>query len=381
MVSKFGPACFELAEDSFQEACVKAMMAWPAHGVPDDPAAWLFRVACHKAIDGLRRSARAPRLDPGLVASIPALEDPELEMVLLCCDSRLPPESQIVLVLKAVLGFGSQEIARGLGSSVAAVERRVARAKSALAKLPEQEAKPDMRCATRTVYLVFNEGYAATKGNSVSDLDVCLEAVSLARRLWERCPDAELAALMALMLFHSSRLEAKHGPDGEFVPLGKQNPDQWDQAMVSEGFMWLGRASEATEVTPIHLEAGIAACEATRPTDWHTVVALYDQLAGLNPSPVVLMNRAVAIGQVSGPKAALAELALLEADLASNHYFLAAKAEMWERLGETSRARRFWSQAARLAQNGAERAFLSGRSLHATPQEEHTSGKPQPDQG
>jgi RNA polymerase sigma-70 factor (ECF subfamily) len=340
-------------------------------------------VARNYAIDRLRREGIYAADDTLEAATVPApppgdgLPDDELRMLLLCVHPALPVESQIALTLKTVCGLGVREIARGLLSSEDAVAQRIVRAKAALRDadatfdLPtDGEAEARLETVRRVLYLTFNEGYAAAEGEALTDPELCDEALLLAGRLAATPLGDRPAthALVALMLLHSSRLPARIGPEGDLRLLDEQDRCQWDRARIGAGLARLAHAATGTVLTRYHAEAAIAACHAVAPTfeatDWNTVLLHYDDLVRYAPSPVVRLNRAVAVAMVAGYPAGLAALEELEGDpkLARYMPYHATQARFLERLGRASEARSAYARALSLATNAAERRFLERRA-------------------
>ena len=385
LTRSLGPGRLDLAEDAAQEAFVKALHLWPTHGTPPNAAAWLTRVARNFAIDRLRREGLYTSDE--MLEILPAAEreeglpDDELRMLLLCAHPALPVESQIALTLKTVCGLGVREIARGLLSTEDAVAQRIVRAKNALRdaraqfELPVGEDAPArLETVRRVLYLVFNEGYAAAEGEALTDAELCDEALMLAGRLAATDLGDEPAthALVALMLLHSSRLPARVGPAGDLRLLEEQDRSLWDRARIGAGLERLGRAAEGLAMSRYHAEAAIAACHAVaqsfEATDWEEVVLHYDDLVRLAPSPIVRLNRAVAIGMRDGDAAGL-EVLDLEADepkLRRYMLFHATRGRFHERLGGIAEARCAYEEALKHASNEVEKAFLR-RRLSAMP--------------
>lgn len=373
-----GAEHLDLAEECVQAAFVRALETWPYRGLPENPAGWLTEVARNGALDRLRREANLRRKLASLDAPAgraPAAGtgfDDEAAMILMCCHPAIPPESRIALTLKTVSGFSVAEIARALLSTETAAAQRVVRAKRVLRErgvvfaLPSRaEIGERTSSALDVLYLMFNEGYAA-QGEELTRADLCAEAIRLASILAAtpatETPDAH--ALAALLCFQASRLSARVGTDGEVVLLPDQDRSAWDRGLIARGLTHLERAAAGTGLSAFHLEAAIAACHATAPssasTDWAAILSLYDRLIEVNPSPVVRVNRAVAVSMVRGPQAALAELETASADPALARYGLlpAAQGEMWERAGEPVRAAASYRRALELPCSVPEKRFL-----------------------
>lgn len=343
-----GARHLDVAEDAVQDALMRALHAWPVGGVPAQPVAWLFTVARHRALDRLRRDRWFHDHEPAITVAVAALGDQGLDegrlpfgdadlcVMFLTCHPSLSREARVALTLKTVCGFGVDEIARAYLQPGPTVAQRLVRARrtlrevEAVAEMPAREALVARRGAVlETLYLMFNEGYAAHDGERLTRPEVCEEAVRLVR-LIAVAPDTaspDTAALLALMLLHSARLAARTSPEGDVLLLDAQDRAQWDRGRLAEGLAWFERSATGDDLSPYHVQAAIAATHATAPdlahTDWVRIVALYDQLHRLAPSPVVQLNRAVAVAQWQG---AAAGLAALDADrLLSRleHYYLA----------------------------------------------------------
>lgn len=325
----FGPGRLELAEEVVQEALLRALKVWPYRGIPRSPEAWLRRVARNRALDLLRREGHMELpVDPSALGALgPAVEaeggaeDDELAMVFLCCHPSLSPDAQVALTLRTVGGLSTDEIAAAFLTTRSTVQQRIVRAKQALRsdritwEVPSGPALAQRRESVLAVlYLMFNEGYAATEGEALVRSELCGEAVRLARMV-ARHPDLgdpDAYALLALLLFQASRLAARTGDDGALVLLADQDRSSWDRRLMAEAFHWLERATEATRLSPYHLEAGIASGHAAastwEETDWPRILDLYDLLVELDPSPVARLNRAVALAMARGPESGLAAL-------------------------------------------------------------------------
>jgi RNA polymerase sigma-70 factor, ECF subfamily len=383
----FGPAHLDLAEEVVQDALLKALQQWPYSGIPDNPGGWLFRVARNGALDVLRRNAafhgRANAIAAELrrvadsgPSSDSAVEDDELRMVFMCCHPSLAPDTRVALSLKTVGGFSVEEIARAFLVSGTTISQRLVRAKRALRDHHVGMALPrgsdlDQRLDSvlEVIYLLFNEGYGAHAGEDLVRHDLCGEALRLGR-LVALSPHIEATAapaahaLVALMAFQAARLPARVDANGEMVLLEDQDRTRWDRRLVAMGFAHLERSAEGDEATTYHVQAAIAAAHAgaTAPgeTNWPDILALYDQLVAINPSPVVRLNRVVALSRVEGPAAALAALALLEHDRAlANYYFLpCVKARLLAELGDRAGAARCCRAALERPCTEPERRFV-----------------------
>jgi RNA polymerase sigma-70 factor (ECF subfamily) len=380
---------FELAEEALQDAFATAASTWPDAGVPASPRAWLVTVARRRAIDQLRRAkrfeARARSLEPSLPVSSAdpaepdAVEDDRLRLVFTCCHPALAPEAQVALTLRTVCGLTTEEIARAFLVPLPAMAQRLVRAKGKIRKagIPYTVPSPDafgerLESVLAVVYLVFNEGYAATAGDSMVRRELCREAIRLGRLLLELGADPaewrEAEALLALMLLHDARRDARTAQDGTLVLLEEQDRALWDQVAISEGLRRVERSLRAGRAGPYALQAAIAALHsrASRPseTDWRQIAALYGLLAHVLPTPVVELNRAVAVAMVDGPERGLLLLDALEArgELVGYHLLPAARADLLRRLGRLDEARDAYRAAAGLATLEPERRFLEARA-------------------
>lgn len=373
-----GPGRLDLAEDAIQEAFLRAMHQWPVRGTPPNPAAWLNRVARNYAVDRLRREGIYASEEALEFAPAPAdldgeLPDDELRMLLLCVHPALPVESQIALTLKTVCSLGVREIARGLLSTEEAVAQRIVRAKTALREaraafeLPgPDEVAARVETVRRVLYLVFNEGYAVAAGDALTDSELCDEALMLAVRLSATPIGDEPAthALVALMLLHSSRFPARVGPDGELRLLEDQDRSLWDRQRIAMGLDRLDRSIGGNSMSRYHAEAAIASCHAIAPTfeatDWGAVLTLYDDLVRLAPSPIVRLNRVVALAMVAGYEAGLAGLENLADEPKLRRYplYYATRGRFLRALGRVDEAHPAFVLAKDLATNEAERRFL-----------------------
>lgn len=375
---------FDLAEEALHDAFIAAVQQWPRDGIPANPRAWLVSAGRFKAIDSLRRRARFDASKRHLVAELEEaagafdegedVEDDRLRLIFTCCHPALPADAQVPLTLREVCDLKTEEIARAFLSSPSTIAQRIVRAKSkirdaripyqvpALAELPER-----LDNVLRVIYLVFNEGYSASSGDSLTRTDLSAEAIRLARLLLELLPDPEVMGLLALMLLHDSRRTARATADGELVLLDDQDRSLWDRVQIAEGLALVGQALASRRVGVYVLQAAIAAVHAQAPdstrTDWGQIVGLYDVLQRLVQSPVVALNRAVAIAMRDGPQAGLAEVdALLEAgDLRDYHLAHAARADFCRRLGRKEEARVAYRNALALIRQEPERRFIEKR--------------------
>ncbi len=381
-----------LAEDLAQDALVVALERWPESGVPVNPGAWLMATARHRAIDALRRRATLARKEEELARELArepapdpdaALEDDIgddlLRLVFMTCHLVLSTEARVALTLRVLGGLSTPEIARAFLVPEATVAQRIVRAKRTLSAAnvpfgppaePEPERAERLASVLEVVYLIFNEGYAATAGEDWMRLDLCDDALRLGRTLAALAPEeAEVHGLVALMEIQASRARARTGPRGEPVLLPDQDRRHWDRVLIGRGLAALARAERAdAALGPYALQAAIAACHArahrAEHTDWVRIAALYDALAQLAPSPVVELNRAVALGMAFGPAVGLelADTLRAEPRLRDYHLLSSVRGDLLARLGRTEEARAEFARAASLTQNARERDLLLGRA-------------------
>lgn len=387
-----GPRHLALAEDAVQDALVTAMQQWPFRGIPEHPEAWLFQVARNRALDRLRHgrmaadkapaivresaTAEPPNAAPLLRHELPPVDDDQLGLLFMTCHPHLSPESRVALALKLVGGFSAGEIARAFLSQASTIAQRLVRAKRSLRDeqvgfgMPEPAELPDrLDSVLDTLYLMFNEGYAATSGDHLIRDDIAAEAIRLARMIaWHPAVGAPRAwALLALMLLHAARFPARIDSEGTLFLLREQDRRKWDHAAIAEGMRALDRAADGDRVTALHLEAGIAACHAVaaswESTDWPQIVALYEALLALTHSPVVAMNRAVAISRVDGALSGLAALDAIGDLSALGRYpqLPAIQAELWREAGDVDRAIECYRAALGLARSAPEQRWLTTR--------------------
>jgi RNA polymerase sigma-70 factor (ECF subfamily) len=381
---------FDLAEEALQDAFTAAMEQWPRDGMPANPRAWLVSAGRFKAIDRLRRRARfdaalgelAARLDDR--AADPAdrddqvLEDDRLRLIFTCCHPALSPDAQVAMTLREVCGLTTEEIARAFLTGPPTVAQRIVRAKAKIraARIPYEVPPPGeladrLETVLHVVYLVFTEGYAPASGDSVVRADLADEAIRLGRLLVELLPQPqpEALGLLALVLLQDSRRAARTSADGELILLPEQDRSLWDRERIAEGVVLLERAISSGRIGPYTLQAAIAAAHAEAPTaqatDWGRIVGLYDLLARAHPSPVIELNRAVAVSMRDGPSSALALVdAILErGDLDAYHLAHAARADLLRRLGRTADAQAAYQRALELTGQEPERRFIQ-RRLH-----------------
>ena len=375
---------FDLAEEALHDAFRSALEQWPRDGVPANPRAWLVSAGRFKSIDGIRRQARFTSWDDAVehtaAVADPApawdddtedLEDDRLRLVFTCCHPALAPDAQVALTLREVCGLATEEIARAFLVPAPTIAQRIVRAKARIrdARIPYQvpslaELPERLDAVLRVVYLVFNEGYAASSGKSVTRADLSAEAIRLGRLLVDLLPDPEALGLLALMLLHDSRRAARTSPGGELVLLDAQDRSLWNRAQIGEGAALVERALLSRRFGPYALQAAIAAVHAeareAAATDWPQIVGLYDVLLRLDPSPVAELNRAAAIAMRDGPAAGLAliDALLARGELADYHLAHGARAELCRRLGRIDEARVAYERALSLARQLPERKFL-----------------------
>jgi RNA polymerase sigma-70 factor, ECF subfamily len=377
---------FDLAEEAMHEAFAAAVLRWPGDGIPDNPRAWLVSAGRFKAIDGIRRRARFDaslhrlveqfdREEAGpSVGDDDTVEDDQLRLIFTCCHPALPPEGQIALTLREVCGLTTEEIARAFLAPAPTVAQRIVRAKSKIrdARIPYQiparaELSDRLDAVLRVVYLVFNEGYSASAGASVTRHDLSAEAIRLGRLVVELLPEPEGMGLLALMLLHESRRDTRTSPEGDLVLLADQDRSRWDRARIAEGSALVQRALASRRFGPYTLQAAIAAVHAEAPaaedTDWGQIVGLYEVLLRIEPSPVVELNRAAAVAMRDGPAAGLAlvDAILARGDLGQYYLAHSARADLCRRLGQTEEARASYRRALELTRQEPERRFLERR--------------------
>jgi RNA polymerase sigma-70 factor, ECF subfamily len=374
---------FALAEECWQDACEKALRTWPERGIPDNAGAWLFRTARNRAIDRLRRD-RVGREKAAAAAQIAELRsmgddmheipDDRLRLLCTCCHPALALEARVALTLRTVAGLTTRQIARAFLVPEPTLAQRVSRAKRKIReakipfRVPARDALAERLTGIRAVlYLVFNEGYAATDGDLVR-AELCDEAIRLTRLLGDLVPnEPETDGLLALMLLQHARRAARTDPSGDLILLEDQDRSRWDQAVIDEGLALLARPAPDG---PYRLQAAIAARHAAAPraedTDWAEIAALYGRLYELKPTPVVALNRAVAIAMADGPQAGLRAMEPLREQLDRYHLFHSAQADLLRRAGRLDEAANAYRRALAIATNDAERRFLEGRLAEAT---------------
>ena len=380
----------DLAEEAMHEAFAAALEFWSQTGIPDKPRPWLISTARFKAIDVIRRRARFDGAQRDLVAHMESrvndapggneetgdeeIEDDRLRLIFTCCHPALPPEGQVALTLREICGLTTEEIARAFLVTPATLAQRIVRAKAKIRETPipyevptPQELPERLDAVLQVVYLVFNEGYSAAAGAEVTRAEITGEAIRLGRLLAGLQPEPEVNGLLALMLLQESRRAARTSPAGELILLEHQNRALWNREQIAEGVGLVEKALSSRRFGPYTLQAAIAAvhaeAESTAATDWRQIVALYNQLVRIQPSPVAYLNRAVAIAMCDGPEAGLKHIdAVLEHGELANYYLAhSSRAELYRRLGRTAEARASYERALALTQQEPERQFLQER--------------------
>jgi RNA polymerase sigma-70 factor, ECF subfamily len=378
---------FDLAEEAMHEAFASALSVWPSSGVPDNPRPWLISTARFKAIDTLRRRARWDASQDELVRYLEAqwsstersheedsVEDDRLRLIFTCCHPSLPPEARVALTLREVCGLTTEEIAKAFLTTPRTMAQRIVRAKAKIRDTPiryevpsPQELPERLGAVLQVTYLVFNEGYSAAEGAEVTRAELTGEAIRLGRLLTALQPEPEVIGLLSLMLLQESRHAARTSPTGELILLENQDRSLWNRKQIAEGVALLEKALKTRRFGSYTLQAAIAAvhaeAESVAVTDWRQIVALYDRLVRIQPSPVVELNRAVAIAMRDGPEAGLTHIdAVLEHGELENYYLAhSARADMCRRLGRTAEARSSYEKALALTQQKPERQFLEER--------------------
>ena len=396
LVRVFGPRHIDLAEEVVQDALLKALQLWAYRGVPENPSAWLIQVAKNRALDLLRREASLQQKSEELVRAFAEQEtlanrrneseqalDDTLAMVFMACHPSLAREARVALTLKTVGGFGASEIARAFLAKESTIAQRLVRAKRLIRdegisfELPSaKEMSARLDSVLEVIYLMFNEGYAAHSGENLVRADLCDEAIRLCSLIASH-PATNLPkshALLSLMLFQAARLPTRLGEGGELSLLSEQDRSRWDRRLIALGFHHFDRSAAGQEFTDYHLQAAIASCHAAATryelTNWEQIVRLYDVLVELNPSPVVALNRAVAIAKHRGAEAGLREVEKIVAHPALQHYYLlpATLGELWQELGEAGKAADNFHQALRCPCSEPERRFLQRKLAAVTNQ-------------
>jgi RNA polymerase sigma-70 factor (ECF subfamily) len=375
---------FDLAEDAVQDAFAAALARWPAEGTPDEPRGWLVSVARNKAIDAIRRrvklraiAAGEPQAETASPSELIAVPDDRLRLIYTCCHPALATEAQIALTLRTLGGLTTEEIARAFLTSPVTMAQRLVRAKSKIKEaripyeVPEASQLPERTVAVMAVvYLIFNEGYAATAGDAWFRRDLCREAIRLGRLVVELTGDPEARGLLALMMLHDSRREARTDDNGDLVLLEDQDRARWDRRQIEEALALVPIALRGGP-GPYSLQAAIAALHASAPrageTDWRQIAGLFDELARRQPSPIIALNRAVAIAMWQGPEAGLALVEQLGDELTDYHLWHAAKADLLRRLGRRRQAAVAYRAALARVGSEPERRFLERRLAELEP--------------
>ena len=376
---------FDLAEEALQDAFRAALEQWPRDGVPGNPRAWLVSTGRFKAIDGIRRRARFDPLDDEIEPVDPAtldttpwdsesVADDRLRLIFTCCHPALSPEAQVALTLREVCGLTTEAIAHAFLTPAPTLAQRIVRAKAKIkdARIPYEvptstELPNRLDAVLRVIYLVFNEGYAASSGESLTRPDLSSEAIRLGRLLVELLPEPEAAGLLGLMLLNESRRAARTTPSGDLVLLDEQDRSLWNRDQIAEGSALVERALSSSRFGPYTLQAAISAVHTAAPhaaaTDWAEIVGLYDLLMRVEPSPIVELNRAVAVAMRDGPQAGLTliDAILARGELTEYRLAHAAQADLCRRLGKITEARIAYERALALTQLGPERRFLERR--------------------
>ncbi|MEQ9467571.1 MAG: sigma-70 family RNA polymerase sigma factor [Ekhidna sp.] len=383
LTSKFGSSNLELAEDSVQEALIKAMQTWPYSQIPDNPTGWILKVARNKMIDQLRRNQKTSyqEVPEGMEESkndvtLDSINDDMVRMMFACCHPSLSQEYQIILTLKILGGLSIREISSSLLKKEETVAKGYTRAKKKFKKdeiklnlPPANEIEKRLDMVLKIIYLLFNEGYKSAEGENLIRKELCEDAIRLSGVLLESeiCNTPSANALMALMLFHASRFDARVDQDGNIITLEGQDRTKWNQQLIQQGLIYLDRASAQGEINEYIIQAAISAthCQAAtfEETNWKNILRLYDLQLQLAPSPIVELNRVVALEKVHGPLLAVKEVERLEATQFFEEYYLfyAIKSEMSEKLGNLEEAKTSLERAISLTKNDREKTYLSGK--------------------
>jgi RNA polymerase sigma-70 factor, ECF subfamily len=377
----------DVAEEAMHEAFAAALDTWPEAGVPEKPRPWLISTARFKAIDGMRRRARFDASQDELARYLEAqwssaessrdedsVEDDRLRLIFTCCHPSLAPEARVALTLREVCGLTTEEIAKAFLTTPTTLAQRIVRAKAKIRdtriryEVPSPQELPErLGAVLQVLYLVFNEGYSAAAGAEITRAELTGEAIRLGRLLSELLPEPEVLGLLSLMLLQESRRAARTSPTGELILLENQDRSLWNREQIAEGVALLERALKTRRFGSYTLQAALAAvhaqAESVAATDWRQIVALYDQLLRIHPSPVVQLNRAVAVAVRDGPEAGLTDIdeVLAQGELANYYLAHSARADMYRRLGRTAEARAAYEKALALTQQEPERQFLQER--------------------
>ena len=370
---------FDLAEEALSDAFRAALEQWPAEGMPDNPRAWLVSTGRFKAIDAIRRRARFDPLEEDHAETLAAeekpdaepIEDDRLRLVFTCCHPALAQDAQVALTLREICGLTTEEIAHAFLTPAPTLAQRIVRAKNKIrdAGIPYEvpagaQLAERLEAVLRVIYLVFNEGYSPSAGASVTRADLSGEAIRLARLLVDLLPEPEAIGVLGLMLLQESRRTARSSADGDLVTLEEQDRSRWNSGLIKEGTALVERALASRRFGPYTVQAAIAAVHAeaqsAATTDWAQIVALYDVLLGLDASPVIALNRAVAVAMRDGPESGLALIDGIK-ELGNYHLTHAARADLLRRLGRAKEARDAYQRALKLAQQEPERRFLERR--------------------
>jgi len=391
----FGLHNLELVEDVVQAALLQALESWKIQGVPSDPAAWVYRVARNKVLDVFRHQTVADRLGPEWASLREAAEpnpidrlflptevaDSQLRMIFTCCHPELPEESQIALTLKTLCGFNVEEIARALLTSEANVKKRIARAKRKFLETTiefevhaGESLKARLDSVHTVIYLLFNEGYSSSQPYELIRKDLCGEAIRLGLLLFDHpaCRNVDTAALLALMLFHAARFDARLDPDGGMLLLEEQDRSKWDQELIARGVYYLSESASGQEISRYQLEAAIASQHSLAPsfreTDWDLILALYNRLIRMCPSPVHELNRAIVVAQISGPDAGIDAIRSIDGlpTLQDYHLLHATLGELHHRAGRQSEARNCFNTALQYTSSPSEQRLLQRKLQTAT---------------
>ncbi len=380
----FGAHNLQLAEDVVQDALIRALQTWPFQGVPENPAAWLTQVAKNRAMDLIRRETvwsqkqtELERVLPQSTAELPVVEsgetDDQLAIMLMCCHPAIPREAQLALTLKVACGFSVTEIARALLAQEEAIAKRIVRAKKQIRdraitlELPSADQLSErLEAVLHVVYLLFNEGYSATQGENLLRADLCVEAIRLGELLaaHPRTNVPQVHALLALMMLQAARLPARTKDGGALALLAEQDRSLWNRRLIAAGLRHLGQAAAGDTLTRYHLQAEIAAlhvaANSDAETDWQAIAALYLQLYQLDPSPIVLLNRAVAVARWQGAEAGIRLLAEIEnhPSLRTYHLLFAVLADLWRQAGDSQKAAQYYRMALACNCTEPERQFL-----------------------